>query len=414
MPTLEQEIDRVGSRLREGLTAVIDGIPGSPRGPQAVAAALGLDKVLASRVMKAARARDPIAVVHAVPGPEPVRRLLEAAQKRGVDEGRIEEARGAVDALAEIIRREVGDRSALDALLSAWLPSARREFELRRKQSVFKSMSQLKGVEAAVNLATVFLHPGADAERIDVVWLMGHFGLHRLRPGASARFATVKLDDPSRSRKPVALDGAEIDSIHDALLPEFCSPREIPVAVSRAGQAMHYTLGGDALGPKRTIDFVTAEVNRDELPRTVPAGSGRRGYVFATISIPVRTLLFDVVVHESIYCGRDPQLLLYDTAVDGVASVNDRSRDISRLDLQEFVKSLGRGAGALRSERVPNYLEMVRRVFASLKWDDASFRTYRCEIDYPLYGEQVVMAFDAEARARIMHEANRPADDPDA
>jgi hypothetical protein len=35
--------------------------------------------------------------------------------------------------------------------------------------------------------------------------------------------------------------------------------------------------------------------------------------------------------------------------------------------------------------------------FASLGWDAAKFRGYRCRIEYPIYGSQVTMVFEPES-----------------
>ena len=115
--------------------------------------------------------------------------------------------------------------------------------------------------------------------------------------------------------------------------------------------------------------------------------------MFAEISTPAKALLFDALLHEDVYAGQSPDLFLYDTAFDGVASVNDRSRDIDRLDLAESVQDLGRGLPAFRTSVVPRYVEMLQLVFDRMGWDDAAFRGHRCRIDYPVYGSQVTMAF---------------------
>jgi hypothetical protein len=90
----------------------------------------------------------------------------------------------------------------------------------------------------------------------------------------------------------------------------------------------------------------------------------------------------------------DPQLLIYDTALDGVANINDQSRDIDRLDMVESVQALGVGPSRWRSADVPNYAELVRDVSRRLRWDAELFRGYRCRIDYPIYGSQIAMAFE--------------------
>jgi hypothetical protein len=367
---------------------------GPAGGPMQLSRTLGIDKVLASRALKAVRNRDPMAVLFLAPGPEPLRRVLKAAARKGVASALIDDAQRAIEQFDQLIKRHAGDRSALDAIISSWLPEARSEFELRRKQSAFKAISHLKGAVADVSLATVVLHPSDDGAHLDVVWVTGLLGLHRLRPGAAVKFATRRLAGGDQPRRPMTLDGQRVDDLEGVRLDAYCSKPPPKIDVHRAGEVVHYTLAGEAFGPRSAVDLVFAEVNRAEMPRFVPAGSHRKGYVFAEVSTPVRTLHFDVLVHADVYPGRDPALLLYDTALDGVANINDPARDIDRLDMLESIQHLGIGPSRWRSADVPNYAELIREVCARLGWNAGGFRGYRCRIDYPIYGSQVAMAFD--------------------
>jgi hypothetical protein len=289
-------------------------------------------------------------------------------------------------------------------MICAWLPEARRDFELRRKQTVFKAMSQLKGMMAEAMLATALLHPGSDGETIDIVWVMGFLGLQRLRPNVPAKVVTRRMADEDDPRVPRNLDGDPILHMDDARLDDFCDgpPAEV-TAVSQANDTVHYYLAGSGFGPNSGVDLVLAEVNEREMRRHVARGSNRKGHVFAEVSAPTKHLLFDVLVHEDVYAGREPQLVIYDTVLEGVADVNDRSRDGDRLDMAESIQSLGRGAMVARDAKAPRYVDMLRHVFERTGWDERQFRVYRCTIAYPLYGSQVVFAFDASPPAPPEH-----------
>jgi hypothetical protein len=397
---LESRLAAIGHRLSEALGDVIAAVPGSPRGPQDLATALGLDKVLASRVLKSIRAGDPMAVVHYAPGPEPMRRLVRAAARRGVDATLIDEAKRAIDAFEQLIRRDLGDRSALDAIISAWLPEARREFELRRKQAQFRAMSQLKGAAAETCLSTVILNPSDDGRNLDIVWVIGYLGLQRLRPGTAVKCTSRRIAPADAPRLPRTLTGGTTEDIAAYRLDEFCQAPPAPIERRPAGETIHYVLAGNGFGPGSETDLLIAEANLAEMPRYVPAGSGRRGYVFAEIATPSKRLLFDCFVHDDVYPGRDPQLVIHDTAYEGVASLNDRARDADRLDMMESIQHLGRGTGAARDAALPQHVQLLRHVFTSMGWDDSRFRGYRCSIDYPVYGSQVSMAFDPPSLER--------------
>ncbi len=393
---LEPRIAAIGTELRDTLLEVLEQLPAS--GPQPLATRLGLNKVLTSRLLKAVRTRDPMAMVFHCPGPAPLQRFLKAARRVGVSLPVLQPAEAAVEAFARLVRDEIGDRSALNALISAWLPDARSEFELRQKQAAFRALSQLRGAAAAMNIATVLLHPSADGKHLDVVWIFGLLSLQRLRPGVPVKFSTRRLlSATDKPRHPTTLDGTtltDLDDVGTLRLDEFCDSPPALVDVHRSGESVHYVLGGDAYGPSSAVDLLMAEANLGEMPRYIPEGSGRKGYVFAEVGTPARSLLFDVLIHPDVYPGSTPSLLLYDTALDGVADVNDPSRDIDRMELTESIQHLGRGSSMYRLAGVPHYVAMLRHVTERMGWDADEFAGYRCCIDYPVYGSQVVMAFD--------------------
>jgi hypothetical protein len=395
---LEAAILATGEQLLQSIGAVLDPFAEQAAGPQALARHLGVDKVLTSRVLKATRSGDPIGALHAMPGPEPLRRLVRAAAKRGAKAEAVIEAGAAIGSYETLIRDRLGDRSLLDAILSAWAPEARREFELRRKQAAFKALSQLKGAEARAILATAVLSPSQDAERVDVAWINGLIGVQRLRPGAPVTLATRRLAGAEGGRRPTALDGHPIEDPPSLMLAAFCSEPTPRMRAHRAGEVVHYTMEDGGFGPGSSFDFVFAEVNRGELPRYRAADSTRRSYFFAESTPCARALQFDLLVHDDLYPGSAPELLLYDTAFEGVADVNDPARDVDRLDMLESIEALGQGLVWIRSMDVPRYAQLMGRVFEALGLEAARFRAYRCRIDYPVYGAQVTMALLREVR----------------
>ena len=391
---LEQRLGAVGRDLERSLSNLLAHLPSAQAGPQRLAAELGLDKVLASRLLKALRSGDPYLVLHQLPGPAPLQRLVRAAAHRGAPEPQVLAAGAAVEAFAELIRSQLGDRGYLDAILAAYVPEARREAELRSKQTAWRALSQIKGVTAELNLSAVLLHPSSDGQHVDIVWVFGLLGLRRLRPGAPVQFATRRFSKEPNARRPSTLDGTPVFDLESLRLNHFCSARPAQLDVHQSGDVVHYRLGGDDFGPGSEVDFLLAEANFREIQRYVPKELGRRGYVFSEVSTPARHLIFDVLVHLDVYPGSEPELAIYDTALNGAADVNDRTRDVDRLDLLETVVPLGTGPARLRAAGAPRYADLLRHVFERTRWDSSRFRGYRVEIDYPLYGSQVALSFD--------------------
>lgn len=390
-------IQRVGQSLAAAVRAVAKAIPGTPHGPVEVARRLGIDKVLASRVLKAAKQRDPVAALHDAPGPEPLRRFVRAARKRGVPSDITENADHAIAAFEDLIRQEAGDRSALDVILSAWLPEARATFELRRKQAAFRAMGQLKGAEGNLLCSTAVIHPSADNVHLDVIWLFGLMGLKRLRPGSPVKFATRRFVPDDGSRLPRTLTGETVSGLDGLRLNQFCSSPLPALNVQRAGDVVHYSLADHGFGLRSACDLVFAEVNLAEMPRYISSDKPRKRHVFAEISVPVKLLVFDALVHRDVFANHEPSLIIYDTACEGVADPNDPARDIDRLDTSETIQHLGWGVDKFRSGDEPRYADMLRHVWQSLGWKTEDFRGYRCRIDYPLYGSQVVITWPSDS-----------------
>ncbi len=391
LESIEVRITQTGDALLRGLTRVIERVPGSEAGPQKLAGQLGVDKVLASRLLKALRSSDPMAMVHRTPGPEPLRRVLAASAKLGVPADLLAEAHAAVDGYEDLIRSDIGDRSALEAILSTWVPEARREFELRRKQAAYRAMSQLKGVEADVYAEAALFWPSADGEHIDIVWIKAVIGLHRLRPGVPIHFTSQRRVEGREGRRPTTLTGEAVDSVQGAVVPEFSSDPVPRLKAQIAGEATHYLLDEPGFGAVSGVNLVTCEVNRGEIPRYLPATRNRRAWASSDINIPARSSQFDMLIHEDLFPGESPELRLYDTTIRGQADVNDRTRDIDQLDLLETVEALGQGSHRFGSSVVPQYRALLAHACDALSFDGQKLRGFRVHSEYPIYGSQFAL-----------------------
>lgn len=393
--TLEDRIITVSRGLRQSMLAVLEDVPGWPCGPQAVADALGLDKVLTSRLLAATRATDPLITAHRIPGPDPLRRLLRAAGDQGFDADRIATAASAVERFERLIRDDAGGRSQLDSVLSSYSRETRRTYEARHKHWAFKGLSHLFGYASDLEFVAAFLTPSADSTHLDDVDLIASFGLRRLRPGVSIRFSsryswTDEREDPGA---PFSLDGNRLEGTQAGRLDRFCESPPARLDVERLGDQTWFSLAGDGFGDRARVDLMVAAARRASLPRFAPPDAMRRTGIAAYVEHPTKLLVFDVFVHRSIGMAF-PELRLYDTTIDGTANPNDLTRDPDRLDLDESIEHVGTGMPAFRSPDVPNYREVVDHVFTSMDWDPTPYDLYRARIEYPLYGAQVSMVFE--------------------
>ncbi len=389
---IEKRIDRVMRKLSNSLNVVLDSLPGAPHRPQELARTLRLNKTLSSRLTKAARTPDPWASAQSIPGPQGLRMFLKAAARQGADRDAIADAEEAVRKFDQLIRRDVGDRAAFDAMVSDGLVHTPNKFEMYNKQAMFKSIANLKGVKVDVGLRTYMVHPGDDPLHHDYAMILGLLGLRRLRPRATVQVSNVHVSQSSRADTRLTLDGEPAESIDGLLLKQYCSPLRSKLVVRHVGTSMHYILGGEELGPNSAVDVVLGEFNRAFFKKKPKAR--RKAGGTAEIEQPTKTLIFDMLIHKDVWPGCDPELSIYDMIVRGPADPNDEARALDRLDLNESIQSLGENARRFRIPEVPSYIDILQYVCDRLKWNYLDFRGYRCRIHYPVYGSQICVLFD--------------------
>ena len=395
--TFQARVVDIGSELSHALSGVLDALPGGPHRPQRLARALGVNTVLTSRLLKAARHHDPLAVAHLMPGPEPLRRLLLAAERSHIDRAITERASEAIDRFQDLIDIEAGDRSALDAIISGWLPDAREKVELIAKQSVFRGASQLLGCTCDVEYSAFIVHPsGESRDHADVVSLLVTQGLRRVRPGAVIKCDTVHAGTPM-----LALDGCGVQSGRELLLEGFCS-RPLPeLNVERLRvddcDVVRCSFEGDSIGLRSAVNLAIALF----LPhrKSLHASRGETQAHFAVgVAMPCRAMVFDMLLHKDVYPRAQPSLNLYRT-VGVMGAHNSRrheraDREGDRLDVVESMQLVGTGMASSRIDDLPRSGELIRHVCDRRGWHAEALRVYRCRIEYPMYGSEVVASFD--------------------
>jgi hypothetical protein len=327
-----------------------------------------------------------------MPGPEPLRRLLRAAERKKVDRSLIEEARAAVDRFARLIDVDAGDRSGLDAIISGWLPDARERVELIAKQSVFRGMSQLLGMSSEAEHHCHILHPSCDAgDRADLLWLAATRGLRRVRPGLIVTYDTVHFAAPM-----FTVTGRPVEGLDDLLLERFCSQPLPQLTVSRTNDVMRYTLSGDNVGVQSAVNLAHGTLLPQAKPlHCAPGERPRKTTVGTGVSTPTRVLLFDVLLHPAVYPEQQPALKLFRTA--GVFDRGQARHDADRLEVLETLQPLGRGIAKFRAAETPAYQDMIRFACGERGWDASTLRGFRCRIEFPIYSSEIVLEFDLPA-----------------
>lgn len=356
--------------------------------------AFDLSQSATSRLVSAVRQGDPLATLSLIPGPEALQQMLRGAEAAGVAPARLRAAEEAVARLRAFLDIEVGNRGTLDALLVDWVQEARGSFELRQKAAAFKAMSAIRGVQAQTVMTTAIIHPSLQPGLCDSVGIDALLGCRRLRPSGVLRLSGVQMAAPEEVAPFTALDGSPLQTMRDLLLAGFSSVAAERIETARHGNQLELTVRELPLGKgtEPGVDIVCSQLFRGS-PRLQRGDGPPRAGAFGQAEPPCEHYVLDVLLHDDVWPGVQPELHIFDTVVRGLAHADDPSRNGDRLDLLETVQSLGRGADAFRLPQYPRYVELVRHVCATLGWEPARLRGFRCKVRYPIYGSQTALTF---------------------
>ena len=390
---LERRIRTTVEHLRQELSSLLVRVFGDPRRPNDLVCRAGINRSLASNLLRSIRAADALEAAHLMPGPEALRCVLAVARQKGADDCLISRVGQAVHEFEQLVVHELGALGGLQAVLSESLPEARRRLEAKSKQAIFTGFANIRGVSADVYSVTYLGHPSRDAGRVDLAMIIGFAGLRRTRPGAVLRVSSRNLGPQLEYDQRLTLDGQSVHGLDGLVLGDYCSQPVPPVKAFRSGPTVEYVVANDAFGPDSAINLVFGELCIGVLPRFQRPGERRSSGVAAEIEQPAKLLVFDFLLHKEVWRECVPELRVYDTVVRGTAHPNDPARDADRLDLSESIELVERGPRGTRIGSIPNYPELLRDACSKLNWDIESFRVYRCRVQYPVYGSQVCMVF---------------------
>jgi len=386
--TLER-VTLVARELAAAFKDLIEAVPGRPHRPQLLAQTLKIDKSICHRLLTAICKGDPVAAAHVIPGPEPLRRITRAAREHSIAPSVAERAERAVQEFERLIREEGGDRAGLDALISTWLPSARRRFESAAKQSLYRGARQLKGLAADVSIGTHLIHPSADPRRCDGANIVGYLGLRRIRPEATFKVGVTCAVTNAPGSRVLTLRRTPIEHPRDLLMQRFCSqpaPELIVYYKPGSGEWVYEMEWHNAVGPNSARNVIMCDVLLGAMRRyREPDDDRPRVGVTDPIAVPTRTFVFDLLLHADAYPGRDPQLRTIEGGARGPADPNDPTGDLDVLPIVEHVEFMGWGVERFRAEEIPDYVELLSTVCEQLGWDPQSFRGYRARVEYPVF-----------------------------
>jgi len=384
---LRTEIETLGRSLRLPLLAVLTAIAGGPPRPARIVRAIGLDKSLASRFVRAVQTDSDLELMYVVPSPEGLRMLAErAADSAGPD--LTQELLAVIQRFEMLLDRIPGGRASIDAQISEESSDVRERSEHAARQAAFKSMSFLLGHYCETLSTTLFCVPAANGRMVDAIEVQRRIGLRRLRPATPLpllSFYYLPEDvTPGETISFESIHGAKhSDSPDDYLLREFSTNPLPELAVMRDGPISTLVLPGDpsVVAPTQISSAFHIRNAWPLVPdeRVVDV----RGYI---LHMPTRRLVRDVYVAEGLWPGAAPRVtyLLPGPRGETPRPDDDGLRHYANVNLSAPIEALPAGAKAYSLPGSSNHDAAIRHVLERTGHDRTAFRGWRCAIMYPV------------------------------
>ncbi len=382
-----QSIEQVGAELRAALLPVLAAVAGPRPTPTRLTRAIGLDKSLASRLIRATQAASDLDLMHMVPSPAGLRILADLAGVM-VPAEVIADLLRAIERFAVLLESTPGGRAALDALISESSRDVLEKREHIAKQASYKAMSFLLGHFCDTLTTALFLVPAANGRTIDGIEVHRRVGLRRMRPSRPLALLSIGIEpDDQRDEDAIyfdTLDGAKLrDGARDFVVPEFSRQPLSGLEVVEDHNVTTLVLPGDPtlLAPSQ-ITYALRIRNGWKVKPEVPVHT-LRGYV---LHMPCRQVVRDVFVAESLYPDVTPRVsfVLPGPRVATQPPRDDGTRHFTEVELSTTIESLPAGAHAYAVPGVPDQDAAVRHVLERAGHGATRFRGWRCSVTYPI------------------------------
>lgn len=309
--TLEERLRSVSSNLCASLKDALQSAL-SARGadvaqglrPVMLTHNLGLDKSLASRVVRSIGADDAIRALHGIPTPQGLALIAGAVREAEGDEGLVAQLEAATAAYAELLGEFSGGRTDLEATLAGWIPEQRERAERDARRSVFRGMTTLSGTRTSAVYNALYLFPSEDPARLDSLVVVVRQDLRRLRAGARLQVARFAAEESGHRR--LTLDGStEVEDPRALLLEDLCSHEPPRLDLQNSDEGLLLAVDPQALDVNEFCTIGLGWRTPGHYPRALDA-KGQPSLMMMTTSHPTEALVADLFIHKDVELGRTP------------------------------------------------------------------------------------------------------------
>jgi hypothetical protein len=382
-----KQIEAIGGELRRTITPVLEAVAGvSPR-PTRISRAIGLDKSLASRLVRAVRSSSNLDLMHLVPSPGGLRIFTDLAS-RFADPASISNLLVATERFEQLLDAVPGGRTSIDAQISDGSHVALLKREHIAKQASFKSMSFLLGHFCDVLTTTLFLVPSANGRRVDGIEIQRRIGLRRMRPSTPLVLLAI-WGEPDDAISENAISFETLDGHRGPanpagfLLPAFSTQPLPRLDVMQEGEMTALVLAGDP-SVHAPSQLTSTMIIRNGWPVEPESRvQSLRGYVLHT---PCRQVVREVYIAESLYPDAASQIsfVLPGPRPSMRTPGENGRRHFSEVDLARSIEHHPLGPQRYEIPGVVNHSAAVRHVLERTGHALTPFRGWRLAMTYPM------------------------------
>ena len=384
-------------RVRSSLMDLFESEGVNPAVPQEIAKRFGLHRNMAWKLSRIVNATDPFASLNHLPGPQGMELTLRGMEQSGVPAATTNAVRDAVETFQRMVVEHAGDREHLQLTLESMGLFESDAAAASGRELAFRGNSMVWGVQAKTRVALTILGPSANAGECDYALVSGLVGFRRLRPTARWRLYRAQMHDDHG--RPLA-SGGHLETIDPDpptelpfLLRGFCTAG-MPAIVSFDGpDGREFCLPGGQVGNRGAFDCFFGYIFRG-LPLTRGADN-THGSTAATITLPVESAVFDLLVHRDLPMPKGLEVSLHGFPHGGP---EDPSAQTARnlLPLNEPLIALTGSPPAIATPLVPRLARMFEHVCGRMSWDATAFRGVRVVMRHPPMSSKLVMRWPLE------------------
>lgn len=389
--TFEADLTTSFQEFRRSLAEMLAAGGADAGSPGDVARRLGLNLNLTWKLAKVLGEGDIYTALQHLPGDEGIEILTGAMQRVGVSADKIGAFRAALARFDDVVRLHAGDRNTLELILDSMGGAGSGERLEQSRKMAFRGNSGLWGLQARVRSTTTVIAPSKDdPSMIDLSIVGGVVDFRRLRPGI--RWPLFRPRQYHDDGTPIVLgpkeepvDPTSADPSQPMLIKAFCSHNMPQVRAVRSRLGWDYEMGD---GPVGNLGAFTCFFGRIVRKAVVSHWTEQDPFLdlLSHVTMPVETMIFDVLVHQDMAFLMSPQVMLL-ASTDGVGPGNaDQS-----IPLEARAVELSGRPPLLGTPLIPRYDDLVATVFARGGWNLREFRALRLTIKYPPMHSVAVM-----------------------